>query len=512
MMADKTVLFKSSDGEEEKTVLLNSSDGVDFVVSESEANQSMTIKLEIKYMVQYEKVFGVESESDSSIHIDVKSNVLSKVIEFLRGSHGASGGDPHSWGAEFIHVDLETLCDLIIASDKLRIQGLLQLACHTLANRIKGKSPQEIRTMFNIRAQEDERAMSIKHELLHGWCDTTNINTYDIKSYVNRDLTMEEKVLKALHINRCQEFTDIDPKLNGITCTRFYSFNMAFFDLDEESGFGRGHQLHQIPSPQCKLTEESSINIVSLKISESDVDFPINVFGTVIARDELDYKCVYLFRRESDNPQLITSPDDMLILRDPCRGIVASDKIYFEINLKIKTDGGAIKDFSKGLLIFDSLHLTEDEQSTTSCLTSWLSEVELACAHVLHPVEATIAISSVKGQCTTSRVEAWTTGNSEDHIILFDNKPVGTEIVIRDGGSIPLTRRVVAVPFDEKLVLSLVVNDKTEPIVLVLGHTDEVHNCKMGCGEAQVKIAWTAMPKRERYHNWEIVGDEVLLV
>jgi hypothetical protein len=167
-----------------------------------------------------------------------------------------------------MHVDLETLCDLIMASDKLRIQGLLELSCHTLANRIKGKSPQEIRTMFNIRAQEDERAMSIKHELLHGWSDTTNV-TYDIQSYANRDPTMEEKVLKALHINRCQEFTDYDPKLNGITCTRFYSFNMAFFDLDEESRLGRGHQLlHQIPSPQCELIEESSINVISLKISE----------------------------------------------------------------------------------------------------------------------------------------------------------------------------------------------------------------------------------------------------
>jgi hypothetical protein len=68
------------------------------------------------------------------------------------------------------------------------------------------------------------------------------------------------------------------------------------------------NSLHQIPSAQCKLIEESLINVISLKISESDVDFPINVFGTVIARDELDYKCVYLFRRESDDPQFITSP------------------------------------------------------------------------------------------------------------------------------------------------------------------------------------------------------------
>lgn len=258
--------------------------------------------------------------------------------------------------------------------------------------------------------------------------------------------------------------------------------------------------------------EESSTNVISLKICKSDVGFPINVFGTIIARDELDYKCIYLFKRESDDPQFITSPDDTLSLRDSCRGLVSSDIIHFEINLKIKTDGGAIKDFSKGLLVFNSDRLTKDQQSSRCYLTSWLSDVELACAHVLHPVEATIAINLLKGQCCISRVEAWTTRNSEDHLILYDNKSAGTQMIAGDGGSVPLTRSVVAVPADEKVVLSLVANGETEPIVLTLAVSDEVHACKMGCGEVQVKISWTAVPKRKRYHNWEVVGDVILLV
>jgi hypothetical protein len=67
---------------------------------------------------------------------------------------------------------------------------------------------------------------------------------------------------------------------------------------------GRGQLLH----PRHELIEEESINVISLKICESDVGFPVNLFGTVIARDEVDYKCVYLFRREVDDPQFITSP------------------------------------------------------------------------------------------------------------------------------------------------------------------------------------------------------------
>jgi hypothetical protein len=53
---------------------------------------------------------------------------------------------------------------------------------------------------------------------------------------------------------------------------------------------------------------EDSVNVISIKVAESDVGYPINVYGTVLARDEYDYRCIYLFKRGRDNPQLITSP------------------------------------------------------------------------------------------------------------------------------------------------------------------------------------------------------------
>lgn len=50
-----------------------------------------------------------------------------------------------------------------------------------------------------------------------------------------------------------------------------------------------------------------AVTILSVKMGSLDIDFPIHVYGTVIARDSLDKKCVYLFRRGREDPQTINS-------------------------------------------------------------------------------------------------------------------------------------------------------------------------------------------------------------
>ena len=56
-----------------------------------------------------------------------------------------------------------------------------------------------------------------------------------------------------------------------------------------------------------------AVNILSVKIANLDVGFPIRVYGTVIARDCLDRKCVYFFRRSRDRCQLINSKVQLLL-------------------------------------------------------------------------------------------------------------------------------------------------------------------------------------------------------
>lgn len=46
------------------------------------------------------------------------------------------------WDAEFVKVDQSTLFDLILAANYLNIKGLLDLTCQTVAQMIKGKTPE----------------------------------------------------------------------------------------------------------------------------------------------------------------------------------------------------------------------------------------------------------------------------------------------------------------------------------------------------------------------------------
>ncbi|KAF9995452.1 E3 ubiquitin ligase complex SCF subunit scon-3, partial [Modicella reniformis] len=58
--------------------------------------------------------------------------------------------DIEEWDMKFMQVDQEMLFEIILAANYLDIKPLLDVGCKTVANLIKGKTPEEIRKLFNI--------------------------------------------------------------------------------------------------------------------------------------------------------------------------------------------------------------------------------------------------------------------------------------------------------------------------------------------------------------------------
>jgi S-phase kinase-associated protein 1 len=111
--------------------------------------------------------------------LQVNESVLKKVIEWCE-HHKADPAttqdddsdsrkkttDIEEWDQKFMQVDQEMLFEIILVSSHLRalpdhtnsskasnyldIKPLLDVGCKTVANMIKGKSPEEIRKTFNI--------------------------------------------------------------------------------------------------------------------------------------------------------------------------------------------------------------------------------------------------------------------------------------------------------------------------------------------------------------------------
>ncbi|XP_059314409.1 SKP1-like protein 1B [Lycium ferocissimum] len=132
-----------------KNIVLKSSDGETFEVEESVALESQTIK----HMIE-------DDCANTSIPLpNVTSKILAKVIEYCKRHVDAAAktddkaaeDDLKSFDADFVKVDQGTLFDLILAANYLNIKSLLDLTCQTVADMIKGKTPEEIRKTFNIK-------------------------------------------------------------------------------------------------------------------------------------------------------------------------------------------------------------------------------------------------------------------------------------------------------------------------------------------------------------------------
>jgi len=135
---------------------LQSSDAAEITVDKEVAERSILIKNMVGDL-------GEEATSDAIPIPNVNEAVLKKVLEWCEHHRAdppqANEDDSDSrkkttdideWDQKFMQVDQEMLFEIILAANYLDIKALLDVGCKTVANMIKGKSPEEIRKTFNI--------------------------------------------------------------------------------------------------------------------------------------------------------------------------------------------------------------------------------------------------------------------------------------------------------------------------------------------------------------------------
>eukprot|EP00741_Cyanophora_paradoxa_P007719 tig00001187_g7468.t1 len=145
----------------------------------------------VKLKSQSEEIYEVEKEvacmsttiknmledtgSDAPIPLpNVSSPILQKVVEYCRYhttlAKNQSEDDQKTWDKEFIKVEQGPLFELILAANYLDIKPLLDLGCMTVADMIRGKTPEEIRRTFNIKNDfTPEEEEEIRKE--NAWCE-----------------------------------------------------------------------------------------------------------------------------------------------------------------------------------------------------------------------------------------------------------------------------------------------------------------------------------------------------
>lgn len=148
---------------QELLVTLTSSDGQNIEIDEVSAKRSGLLK---GLLADYEK--GSEIPMP-----DIRGEILKKTVEYLiyyKEKEPKEIPKPlptanlldvtDEWDVTFINsVDLDSTFDIINAANYMDIKPLLDLSCAKIASLMKGKTAEEIRTMFNIECDLTEEEL-----------------------------------------------------------------------------------------------------------------------------------------------------------------------------------------------------------------------------------------------------------------------------------------------------------------------------------------------------------------
>ncbi|XP_071674494.1 uncharacterized protein [Lolium perenne] len=201
--------------------------------------------------------------------------------------------------------------------------------------------------------------------------------------------------------------------------------------------------------------EQPTLQVFSVKVTEitGGLEWPLDVYGMVVARDVVDRNRNIIFHSDRDNCQTITQEDPCLALTGPTRAIVLSVQAAFvEVDLKVKgTTESEDRDLS-----FLAVSYKNDGSSSSYVFdrveTSRLSTLELTFGHIVNSVEATISMQVVRGSWPHGFRGVFTACTTDIHgldVLLLSFGDGG--VPVDEEGEVKLSRRVVSVEFSRPM-------------------------------------------------------------
>ena len=159
---------------------LRSNDNMDFTMDVELAKISETLKTMLDDL-------GIDTESDEASEPiplpNVNGAILKKVVEWCehhKDDHKEFAEEDEStqprlddipdWDVSFFNIDQAEIFEIILAANYLDIKGLLNIGCKSVAKMITGKTPEQIRQLFNIKndfTPEEEEQIRKENE----WCN-----------------------------------------------------------------------------------------------------------------------------------------------------------------------------------------------------------------------------------------------------------------------------------------------------------------------------------------------------
>jgi len=159
----------------ERKITLMSSEGKGFKVTKGVALMSTLVSSMLE---------GHDYSEEIEVPLpNVKKEILERVISFcekhvnspmpeidkpLKSATMSENVD--EWDAKFIDQPQDVIFELILAANYMDIKSLLDLSCAKVSSLIKGKTPEEIRSTFNIVNDfTPEEEAQVREE--NKWCE-----------------------------------------------------------------------------------------------------------------------------------------------------------------------------------------------------------------------------------------------------------------------------------------------------------------------------------------------------